>query len=272
MFRRFITDQRGEAASSIGTLTAADVSAFVLRHARDRGPATAKMMVTALRVMFRFLFQTGRLAVDLTAAVPTIPDWRLATIPKAIAPGEVEQILRACDLKTATGRRDRAVLLLLARLGLRAGEVVALELEDIDWRAGEIVIRGKKGLRHDRFPLPADVGQALAVYLHRDRRQRTSRRVFLCMRAPRRAFANKSAITTIVRRAIARVGLEPPVRGAHLLRHSLATRMLRHGASFIEIGQVLRHQAAQTTEIYAKVDLDSLRSVVQPWPQTGGGQ
>jgi integrase/recombinase XerD len=272
MLRRFITDQRGEAASSIGTLTAADVSAFVLRHARDRGPATAKMMVTALRVMFRFLFQTGRLAVDLTAAVPTIPDWRLATIPKAIAPGEVEQILRACDLKTATGRRDRAVLLLLARLGFRAGEVVALELEDIDWRAGEIVIRGKKGLRHDRFPLPADVGQAVATYLHRDRQQSTSRRVFLCMRAPRRAFANKSAITTIVRRAIARVGLEPPVRGAHLLRHSLATRMLRHGASFTEIGQVLRHQAAQTTEIYAKVDLDSLRSVVQPWPQTGGGQ
>ena len=272
VFRRFLAEQLGHGACSVDGLTVADVSAFVRRHARDRGPATAKMTVTALRAMFRFLFGTGELAVDLSAAVPTIPDWRLATIPKAIAPGEVERILRGCDRKTATGRRDRAVLLLLARLGLRAGEVVALELEDIDWRAGEIVIRGKKGLRHDRFPLPADVGQALAVYLHRDRWQSTSRRVFLCMRAPRRAFANKGAITTIVRRAIARVGLEPPVRGAHLLRHSLATRMLRHGASFTEIGQVLRHQAAQTTEIYAKVDLNSLRSVVQPWPQTGGGQ
>jgi site-specific recombinase XerD len=184
----------------------------------------------------------------------------------------VEQILRACDLKTATGRRDRAVLLLLARLGFRAGEVVALELEDIDWRAGEIVIRGKKDLRHDRFPLPADVGQAVATYLHRDRPQSTNRRVFFCMRAPRRAFANKSAVTTIVRKAIARAGLKPPVRGAHLLRHSLATRMLGHGASFAEIGQVLRHRAANTTEIYAKVDLESLRTVVQPWPSRGGHQ
>jgi integrase/recombinase XerD len=269
--RHFLTERLSEACP-VGTLTAVDVSAFVRRHARDRGPATAKMMVTALRALFRFLFQAGTLAVDLSAAVPTIPDWRLATIPKAIAPDEVERLLRACDLKTAIGRRDRAVLLLLARLGLRAGEVVALELDDIDWRAGEIVIRGKKGLRHDRFPLPAEVGQALATYLHRDRPQSASRRVFFCMRAPRRAFASRRAVTTIVQHAVARAGLEPPVRGAHLLRHSLATRMLRHGASFAEIGQVLRHRAANTTEIYAKVDLASLRAVVQPWPPTGGDQ
>jgi site-specific recombinase XerD len=174
--------------------------------------------------------------------------------------------------KTATGRRNRAVLLLLARLGLRAGEVVALELDDIDWRIGEITIRGKKGLRHDRFPLPAEVGHALVTYLRRDRPDSASRRVFLCLRAPRRPFANRAAITTIVERAVARAGLTPPVRGAHLLRHSLATRMLRHGASFAEIGQVLRHRAAHTTEIYAKVDLEGLRSVVQPWPRTGGDQ
>ena len=268
--REFLTEQVGDAESSVGTLCAADVSAFVRRHAHARGPARAKLMVTALRALFRFLFQRGEIAVDLSAAVPAVPDWRLATIPKTIAPGDVERLLRACDLKTATGRRDRAVLLLLARLGLRAGEVVALELDDIDWRAGEITIRGKKGLRHDRFPLPADVGSALATYLRRDRPESAGRRVFFCRRAPRRAFANRGAVTTIVRRAVARAGLDAPVRGAHLLRHSLATRMLRHGASLSEIGQVLRHRAASSTEIYAKVDLESLRSVAQPWPQTGG--
>jgi site-specific recombinase XerD len=270
-FRRFLTESLSE-TGSVGTLTASDVSAFVRRHARDRGSATAKMMVTALRAMFRFLFQTGDLTVDLGVAVPTIRDWRLATIPKAMAPDDVERLLRACNLETGTGRRDHAVLLLLARLGLRAGEVVALELDDINWRAGEIVIRGKKSLRQDRFPLPVDVGQALATYLYRHRPPSASRRVFLCMRAPRRAFATRSAVTTIVRRAVARAGLEPPVRGAHLLRHSLATRMLGHGASLGEIGEVLRHRAVQTTEIYAKVDLASLRAVVQPWPETGGAQ
>lgn len=271
VFHHVLRERLGE-TRSVGSLTAVDVSAFVRGHARDRGPATAKMMVTALRALCRFLFQRGELAVDLRAAVPTIPDWRLATIPKAIAPDEVERVLRACDGTTPTGRRNRAVLLLLARLGLRAGEVVALELDDIDWRAGEITIRGKKGLRHDRFPLPAEVGHALATYVRRDRPETTSRHVFFCMRAPRRAFTSRSVVTTIVRRAVARAGLEPPVRGAHLLRHSLATRLLRHGASFAEIGQVLRHRAAQTTEIYAKVDLDSLRLVVQPWPETGGDQ
>ncbi|MGH7553263.1 MAG: site-specific integrase, partial [Longimicrobiales bacterium] len=271
VFRRFLTERLSDACP-VSTLTASDVSAFVRHHARDRGSATAKMMVTALRASFRFLFQVGEAAVDLSAAVPTICDWRLATIPKAIAPDDVERLLRACNLQTSTGRRDHAVLLLLARLGLRAGEVVALELDDIDWGAGEIVIRGKKGLRHDRFPLPVDVGQALATYLQRDRPPSASRQVFLCRRAPRRAFATRSAVTTIVRRAVGRAGLEPAVRGAHLLRHSLATRMLRHGASLREIGEVLRHRTAQTTEIYAKVDLERLRTVVQPWPETGGGQ
>jgi integrase/recombinase XerD len=270
VFRRFLSERLRQPTHSVRTLTAADVSAFVRGHAHDRGPATAKMMVTALRAMFRFLFQTGQLSTDLNAAVPTIRDWRLATIPKAILPQEVERVVHACDLRTATGRRDRAVLLLLARLGLRAGEVVAMELDDIDWRAGELTIRGKKGLRHDRFPLLADVGEALATYLQRDRPPSANRRMFFCIRAPRRPFANKSAITTIVHRAITRAGLEPPVRGAHLLRHSLAIRMLRQGASFTEIGQVLRHRLAQTTEIYAKVDLDNLRLVVQPWPATGG--
>jgi integrase/recombinase XerD len=228
-------------------------------------------MTTALRALFRFLFQAGELGVDLSLAVPTVPDWRLATLPRSLTPEHVERLLAACDRRTATGRRDHAILRLLARLGLRAGEVVALELDDLHWRTGEITIRGKKGLRHERFPLAADVGAALATYL-RDRPPSATRRVFLCMRAPRRSFRGPGAVTTIVRRALARADLHPPVRGAHLLRHSLATQMLRHGASFAEIGAVLRHRAAGTTEIYAKVDLERLRGVVQPWPDAGGGQ
>jgi site-specific recombinase XerD len=269
--RQFLTEQRGETWSSVGPLSASDVAAFVQRHARAASPGRAQLMTTALRAMFRFLFEVGELAIDLGVAVPTVPDWRLATLPRSLTPEHVERLLSAGDRQTPTGRRDYAILLLLARLGLRAGEVVALELDDLHWRTGEITVRGKKGLRHDRFPLPRDVGAALARYL-RERPRSVTRRVFLCMRAPRRSFRGPGAVTTIVRRALARADLHPPVRGAHLLRHSLATQMLRHGASLREIGEVLRHRAASTTEIYAKVDLGSLRGVVQPWPDTGGAR
>jgi site-specific recombinase XerD len=268
---QFVSEHVRAAAASVATVSARDVATFVRRHARAASPGRAQLMTTALRAMFRFLFQAGELAVDLSATVPTVPDWRLATLPRSLAPEHVERLLAACDRQTATGRRDHAILLLLARLGLRAGEVVALELDDLHWRAGEITIRGKKGLRHEQFPLPADVGDALATYV-RDRPPSDARHVFLCMRAPRRRFRGPGAVTTIVRRALTRADLHPPVRGAHLLRHSLATQMLRHGASFVEIGAVLRHRAAGTTEIYAKVDLESLRLVVQPWPDAGGGQ
>src|SRR5262249_38475344 len=143
--------------------------------------------------------------------------------------------------------------------------------EDLHWRAGEITIRGKKGLQHGRFPLPADVGAALATYL-RGRAPSTTRRVFLCIRAPCRGFRGPGGVSQLVRLALGRADLRPPMRGAHLLRHSLATRLLRHGASFVEIGEVLRHRTPRTTEIYAKVDLESLRTVVQPWPDTGGAR
>lgn len=155
-FHQFLTEQLGEAVSSVGTLSAADVSDFVRRHAHAASPGRAKLMVTALRTMLRFFFQDGEMGVDLSAAVPTVPNWRLAAIPRSLASGEVERLLKACNRETATGRRDRAVLLLLGRLGLCAGEVVALELDDIDWRAGAITVRGKKGLQHDRFPLLAE--------------------------------------------------------------------------------------------------------------------
>lgn len=227
-------------------------------------------MTTAFRSFFRFLFQKGDLQADLAASVPTVADWRLSTVPKHLNPVQVERVLKTCNRRTASGRRDYAVLLLLARLGLRANEVVALQLDDINWRAGEIIVRGK-GLFHDRMPLPADVGDALTSYLRRDRPVCPTRRVFVCMKAPPRGFAGPSTLTTIVRRALARADLHPTFKGAHLLRHSLATSMLGAGATMGEIGEVLRHRAPNTTEIYAKVDFEGLRSLAHPWPR-GGGQ
>jgi site-specific recombinase XerD len=227
-------------------------------------------MTTAFRSFFRFLFRSGELEVDLAASVPTVAAWRLSTVPKYLIPEEVERMLGACDRRSSTGRRNYAILLLLARLGLRAGEVVSLKLDDIDWRAGEITVRGK-GLFHDRMPLPPDVGEALTSYLRLDRPTCRTRRVFVCMKAPRRGFAGPSTLTTIVRRALDRADLHPAFKGAHLLRHSLATSMLRSGATMGEIGEVLRHRVPNTTEIYAKVDFDGLRSLAHPWP-IGGGQ
>ena len=249
---------------------ASDISGFVLRYAHGMNVRRAQLMTTAFRSFFRFRFQKGELQADLAASVPTVANWRLATVPKYLIRQEVERVLKACDRRTAVGRRDYAILLLLARLGLRAGEVVGLQLEDINWRAGEILVRGK-GLLHDRMPLPPEVGQALASYLRRGRPACRTRRVFVCSKAPRRGFAHPSTLSTIVRRALARADLHPPLQGAHLLRHSLATSLLRSGATLREIAEILRHQAVQTTEIYAKVDFESLRSLAHPWPM-GGGQ
>lgn len=197
--------------------------------------------------------------------------WRLSSVPRYLSARDVERLLRTCKRSPVTGRRDLAVLLLLARLGLRASEVIALELDDLRWREGEIVVHGK-GLVRDRLPLLRDVGEALALYLSKDRPPGTSRRVFLCHRAPHRGFAHPSTISTIVARALVRAGLTPATRGAHLLRHSLATAMARRGASFAEIGQVLRHRSPNTTEIYAKLDFGALRNVALPWPTTRGAR
>ena len=269
--RKFLVERFRTREMRLGDLRGVDISAFVLRHAHLMGCRRAQLMTTAFRSFFRFLFQSGELQVDLSAAVPTVADWRLSTIPKYLIPDEVERVVGSCDRQTSTGRRDYAILLLLARLGLRAGEVVALELDDIDWRAGEILVRGK-GLLHDRMPLPVDVGQALTSYLRMDRPACKTRRVFVCMKAPRSGFTGPSTVTTIVRRALDRAGLNPVFKGAHLLRHSLATRMLRSGASMGEIGEVLRHRIPSTTEIYAKLDFEGLRSLAQPWPSFGGAR
>jgi len=269
--RRFLAERFGGGPLCFQAIATRDVSGFVLRWAHSQSPGRAKLMVTALRSFFRFLLAQGEIEVDLAAAVPSVPDWRQSTVPKYLSKEQVERVLQACDRSTSTGRRNYAVLVLLARLGLRAGEVVALELDDIDWRSGQIKVHGK-GSSHDQMPLLPDVGKALAIYLRRDRPRCSTRRVFVRTRAPYRGFAGSAAVTTIVSRALGRAGLEPPLRGAHLLRHSLATAMLGAGASMAEIGQVLRHRSPATTEIYAKVDFHALHDLVQPWPIAEGAR
>jgi site-specific recombinase XerD len=268
--RKFLGERFRGQPLLLKAVKASDISDFVLRHTPSMNVKRAQVMTTAFRSFFRFLFQKGELRADLAASVPTVANWRLSTVPKYLTRQEVERVLKACDRRTAVGRRDYAILLLLARLGLRAGEVVDLQLEDINWRAGEILVRGK-GLLHDRMPLPADVGEALACYLRRDRPRCQTRRLFVCTKAPRRGFAHPSTLSTIVHRALARADLHPPLQGAHLLRHSLATSMLRSGATMGEIAEILRHRTLQTTEIYAKVDFQGLRSLAHPWPM-GGAQ
>ena len=267
--RKFLVDRFGDGPFTVREVRSSDISAFVLRHAQTMSCRRAQLMTTAFRSFFRFLFQNGELQSDLAASVPAVADWRLSTVPKYLIPDEVDRVLGSCDRQTSTGCRDYAILLLLARLGLRAGEIVALQLDDIDWRAGEILVRGK-GLLHDRMPLPVDVGEALTSYLRVDRPPCKTRRVFVCMKAPRSGFAGPSTVTTIFRRALDRAGLHPAFKGAHVLRHSLATTMLRSGASMGEIGEVLRHRLPSTTEIYAKLDFEGLRSLAHPWPGIGG--
>lgn len=268
--RRLISERFGDSPICVRKLVPKDISGFVQRHARSGSPGVAKLMVTALRSFCRFLFQHGETEGDLTGAVPTVPAWRLAELPKYLPPEDVERLFHARDRRhPAVACRDRAILLLLARLGLRAGEVIALELDDIDWRAGVLTVHGK-GRYHDGLPLPADVGEAVAAYLRQYRPTCTTRRVFIRHKAPHRGFSHPSSISTIVCRALKRAGLRPALMGSHILRHSLATGMLRSGATMSEIGQVLRHRFANTTEIYAKVDINGLRSLALPWPTKGG--
>ena len=267
--RKFLIERFREKPLVIREVRSSDVSDFILRQAPTISPRRAQLVTAAFRSFFRFLFQDGELQVNLALSVPSVTDRRLSTIPKYLSPDQVERVLGTCNRQTATGRRDYGILLLLARLGLRAGEVVSLQLDDVDWRAGELLVRGK-GLLHDRMPLPVDVGEALTSYLRMDRPLCKTRRVFVCMKAPRSGFAGPSTLSTIVRRALDRADLHPALRGAHVLRHSLATTMLRSGASMNEIGEILRHRTPSATEIYAKLDFDGLRTLAHPWPSVGG--
>jgi site-specific recombinase XerD len=251
------------------SLRAPDVTRFVMRHAHQLSPLRAGLMVTALRSFFRYLRHCGAIATDLAGCVPTVPIWSLSTLPRFLPTAAVERLLKRCDRKTPVGRRNHAILLLLARLGVRAGEVMGLSLDDIDWTAGLITIHGKGG-KSAQLPLPPDAGAALAEYLRHDRPRSTTRTVFLRHRAPLMGIANPSTISTIVRRALEHAGVESAHKGAHVLRHSLATNLLRQGCSLDEIGELLRHASPDTTAIYAKVDVAALHTLALSWP--GGGR
>ena len=252
-------------ALDLRSLTAADVISFVVTKCPRMKPGTAGLMVTALRSLLGFLYVDGAIDRSLVSAVPTVPGRRLTGLPKGLASDEVKRLLASCATNTRSGCRDFAVLTMLVRLGLRAGEVARLQLDDIDWRAGEIVVAHSKGNCAERLPLPADVGEAIAAYLHHGRPASTQgRTVFARITAPHHALTS-GAVTQIVRHAGERCGFEQIIH-AHRLRHTAATLMLRGGASLPEIGQLLRHRHAITTSIYAKVDRDALRSIARPWP------
>jgi site-specific recombinase XerD len=261
--RRFLTERFGNKTLRVEDLRPRDLHCFILRQVPRGSRNYAKLMVTALRSFLGFLFQRGAIKTDLLAAVPGVANWRLSHLPKFLPPDQVERLLRCCDRSTASGQRDYAILLLLARLGLRGGEVLAMTLDDPDWERGEILVRGK-GQRLERLPLPKDVGGALVHYLRHVRPACSTRKLFIRMKAPRHGL-RLSAICCVIRRALKRAGLNPDFKGAHLLRHSLATNMLREGASLDEIGQLLRHAQPTTTQIYAKVDIEALRRIALPW-------
>jgi site-specific recombinase XerD len=242
------------------------VRRVILAESQRSSRPYIKTMVTALRGYLRFLAAHGVCHPWLDRAVPTIPHWRLSALPRYLRPADVERVIASCDLTKPHGIRDKAILLLLVRLGLRAGDILDMRLDDIDWDEGTLRVRGK-GRREVRLPLPQDAGDAVIEYLQQVRPRVEHDRLFLRSSAPCRPFAGPSAISDVVRLAVKRAGIaDPPSRGTNLLRHSAATGMLRAGATLDAIGTVLRHRSTDTTAHYAKVDVPMLRQVAQPWP------
>jgi site-specific recombinase XerD len=262
---QFLQEKFAHRELRLDVLRAPDITAYMKSHVAKMSPARAKLLVTALRAFLRYLLHQGKISVDLSPCVLPVACWSYSEIPKSLPPGTVERVLAGCNRKTPNGRRNYAILLLLARLGLRAGEVVTLNLEDLDWDSGLIRIR-RKGSRWTQLPLPEDVGVAIAAYLRSDRPPSSSRRVFLRHRAPARGFAGTISVSSVVRRTLIRAGVDSARTGAHVLRHTLAVDLLRNGATLHEIGDVLGHRSPNTTAIYAKVDLVALRSIALPWP------
>ena len=258
-----VSERCTDGDARLSGLGAGDVTAFTTQVCDGRGLSSCRQAVSALRSFLRFLALEGVTAVALDDAVLSVAGWN-PSLPRAISSTDVTRLLRSCDRRRTIGRRDYAILLLLSRLGLRGGEVVAMELGDIDWRAGELTVRGK-GRRRDRLPLPADVGEALAAYLQR-RPPIPSRRLFLRVVAPFVGFAGTGALRGVLERACARAGVG--YVSPHRLRHTTATEMLRSGAALAEIGQVLRHRSSVTTGAYAKVDYEQLRVIARPWPRS----
>lgn len=261
--RRFLAEQAvAGGVFAPHSLTGADLNAFLLRECARVSAGSAKGRVAELRSLMRFLHLHGVTPVKLGGAVPPVGGWRFASVPSSMAPGDVQRLLEHTSRQGPVGVRDYAILMLLARLGLRSVEVSRLLLDDVDWRRGEIVVRGK-GRREDRLPLPSDVGEALVAYLSGARPGTLSRHLFLTCKAPLGPI-RADLVGDVVERACRRAGL--PRVGPHRLRHALAADMLRHGAGLTAIGQVLRHRDLATTALYAKVDFTALRAVAQPWP------
>lgn len=263
--RDFLKDCFGEGRVVLSRLRAEDVVRFVQRQAPRLHLKRAKLLTTALRSFLRYGCYCGDIVLDLAAAVPIVANWSMTSIPRAIPQDQVRQLLASIDRHTAVGRRDYAILLLLARLGLRSSEVVFLELDDIDWNTGNFSVHGKAGQRSD-LPLSTEVGEAIACYLQHGRPKSTCRRVFLRTKAPIDGLRGPSSLGAIVRHSLERAGINAPTKGAHQFRHGLATDMLNQGASLGEIGELLGHRHPQTTTIYAKVDIKALRTLALPWP------
>jgi site-specific recombinase XerD len=266
IIRRFLHEVCPAADDDLGKISQESVIGYVERHARDWSPKTGKAMCWSLRAFLRYLQHRGLNPRALAGCVPSIRRWKLATLPTHLPAAQVQKALDGCDRATAMGRRDYAILMLLAKLGLRAGEVATLTLDDIDWRSGEMLIRAK-GRQRARMPMPPDVGAAVVAYLRDSRPTSSCRRLFLRTLAPHVGFASGCAITMIAKTALDRADVSGCAhRGAHIFRHSLATELLRSGATLTEIGQLLRHKDHDTTRIYAKVDVEALRTLSLPWP------
>jgi site-specific recombinase XerD len=278
----WMRDQRGLAATTIshsllmveallGTvggdpagLDATGVRRFVLEYIQEHAPASAGCVTTVVRCFLRYIVAQGRCVADLVEAVPKVPTWRLARLPRYLPDDDVERIIEACDRESPVARRDRAMLLLLARLGLRASDIVGLRIGDLDWAQGRLRVAGK-GRRETRLPLPQDAGDAILRYLEEERPAAATDRVFLTARTPIRPLTS-GGLRSVLWHMIELAGVQSPSRGTHVLRHSLATRLLREGVSLDTIGAVLRHRDVNTTALYAKVDVTLLRQVAQPWP------
>lgn len=244
------------------------VRGFIIEQLGEVGRGETRSAVAAIRAFLRFLVAEGQLPPGIEHCVPTVPEWRLSSLPRYLEAEDLERVVTSCDLTSGHGIRDHAILLLLARLALRAGDIRGMMMKDVDWRRGTLRVRGK-GRREVLLPLPQDVGDAVLAYVERGRPKSTSDQMFLRISAPHGPFASSSTVSDVVRFALERAGIhDPPSRGAHLLRHSAATAMLRAGGSLDTIATVLRHQSPESTAYYAKVDVVMLQSVTQPWPRS----
>lgn len=269
---RFLMFRFGNGPIKLWQIKQSDIVAFLQHLTAGKTEFRDKNPSTFLRNFFRYLFKAGKTEKNLALGIPSVAHRYGARLPRHLTTEQVETLIAAVRTEGSTGRRDYAMVLLLARLGLRAPEVVAMQLEDVHWRTGEIIVRGK-GNRHDRLPLPPDVGKAIADYIKAERVS-SSRTLFVTARPPYRPFRDGQILNLILRAAFARTGLKPPVPyvGSHILRHSLAANLARRGASLEEIADMLRHRSRSSTMIYARLDVDGLRSIAQPWPVAGGAE